>query len=230
MYRRGHRIIRESRYRPRRSRARRTDQRLRHAPPATPGGVPVESSGCATPSDRSSPPSSGSDRDRGALPTEADGNIAVARARTAGDVTTGSAMEPICADAGGHSTRSRRGRSPGSRRLQPAERICARRSRRRCTRDGPLREKFLAGCEMNGVARTSRVAWEENGAADYSFNQATGCYARSYRRRTESKPSSRTGRAIPRSCRPRTRVPFTQRPRRDGHRGAAARVKSSGQT
>ena len=43
-----------------------------------------------------------------------------------------------------------------------------------------LREKFLAGCEANGVARTTAESlWEENErSADYSFNKAhAACYA-----------------------------------------------------
>ena len=43
-----------------------------------------------------------------------------------------------------------------------------------------LREKFLAGCEANGVARaTAESLWEENErSADYSFNKAhAACYA-----------------------------------------------------
>jgi DNA polymerase III subunit alpha len=43
-----------------------------------------------------------------------------------------------------------------------------------------LREKFLAGCEANGVAHSTAVSlWEENErSADYSFNKAhAACYA-----------------------------------------------------
>ena len=98
-----------------------------------------------------------------------------------------------------------------------------------------LREKFLAGCEANGVARsTAESLWEENErSADYSFNKAhAACYAMiayrtAYLKANHPEPVHGGPDLLGHADQGQGAV-LRQRLRRDGHRGAAARRQQLG--
>ena len=98
-----------------------------------------------------------------------------------------------------------------------------------------LREKFLAGCEANGVAHsTAESLWEENErSADYSFNKAhAACYAMIAYRTAYLKANHpravHGGPDLVGHADEGQGAVLRQRLRRDGHRGAAARRQQLG--